>query len=53
LNFSLYNKAVADKESLSFVASGTAHEDCWIGNQRITTMAQESGDRPVRSAKSH
>jgi hypothetical protein len=38
LNFTLYNKAVADKESAAFVSSGTVHEDCWIGNQRMTAM---------------
>lgn len=53
LNFSLYNKAVADKESTSFVGSGTVNEDCWIGNQRTTAMAKASGDRHTRLAESH
>ena len=48
LNFSLYNKAVADKESPSFVGSGTVNEDCWIGNQRMTAMADKAGHQHAR-----
>lgn len=40
LNFTLYNKAVAGKESAVFVTSGTVNEDCWIGSQRMTAMAK-------------
>ena len=45
LNFSLYNKAVADKESPSFVSVGTVNEDCWVGNQRMTAMASKEGNQ--------
>jgi hypothetical protein len=38
LNFTLYNKAVAEKEAGAFTASGQVHEDCEIGSQRITAM---------------
>ena len=48
LNFSLYNKAVADKESPSFVGSGTVNEDCWVGNQRMTAMASKAGNQHAR-----
>ncbi|MEK7748251.1 MAG: hypothetical protein AAB300_04165 [Nitrospirota bacterium] len=36
LNFTLYNKEIAEKAA----ASGKAEEDCWIGSQRMTTMAR-------------
>ena len=40
LNFTLYNKEVADKESPAFATSGKVIEDCWVGSQRITAMAK-------------
>jgi hypothetical protein len=41
LNFTLYNKEVADKESSAFATSGKVNnEDCWVGSQRITAMAK-------------
>ena len=40
LNFTLYNKDVADKESPAFATSGKVNEDCWVGSQRITVMAK-------------
>jgi hypothetical protein len=40
LNFTLYNKAVADQETPAFVSSGTTKEDCWVGSQRLTAMAK-------------
>jgi hypothetical protein len=45
LNFSLYNKAVADKESPAFAGSGSVKEDCWVGNQRMTAMANKPGNQ--------
>lgn len=48
LNFTLYNKAVADKKSSSFVGSGTVNEDCWIGNQRMTAMPNKAGTQHAR-----
>jgi len=48
LNFSLYNQEVADKESPSFVGSGTINEDCWVGNQRTTAMASKAGNQHAR-----
>ena len=48
LNFSLYNREVADKESPSFVSSGTINEDCWVGNQRTTAMASKAGNQHAR-----
>lgn len=38
LNFTLYNKDVAEKEGPAFVASGMVDEDCWIGPQRLAAM---------------
>jgi hypothetical protein len=40
LNFTLYNKDVADRDSPGFAASGKVNEDCWVGSQRITAMAK-------------
>lgn len=48
LNFTLYNKAVADKESASFAGSGSVNEDCWIGNQRMTAMVNKAGTQQAR-----
>lgn len=33
LNFTLYNKAVADKDGAAFVQTGQVKEDCWPGTQ--------------------
>jgi len=38
LNFTLYNRAVAEKEGGAFTASGQVQEDCEIGSQRMTAM---------------
>jgi hypothetical protein len=38
LNFTLYNRAVAEKEEAAFTASGEVQEDCEIGSQRMTAM---------------
>ncbi|HEX2056631.1 MAG TPA: hypothetical protein VHF07_09055 [Nitrospiraceae bacterium] len=35
LNFTLYNKEVAEKEVGPFQAGGTVQEDCWVGQQRM------------------
>lgn len=40
LNFALYSPEVAEKDSRTFQATGTIHEDCWIGQQRVTAMAK-------------
>ena len=48
LNFTLYNKAVADKESPTFVSSGSMTEDCWVGNQRMTAMANKPSSQHAR-----
>jgi hypothetical protein len=33
LNFTLYNKAVADRDTDAFLKSGQVKEDCWTGTQ--------------------
>jgi hypothetical protein len=38
LNFTLYKRAVAEKEEAAFTASGEVQEDCEIGSQRMTAM---------------
>jgi hypothetical protein len=53
LNFTLYNKAVADKESPAFVSSGSIQEDCWLGNQRMTAMAKKPGNQHARLMEKH
>ncbi|HJU06633.1 MAG TPA: hypothetical protein VJ692_15905 [Nitrospiraceae bacterium] len=40
LNFTLYNKDIADKETDAFNSSGTVNEDCWVGPQRMTAKAK-------------
>lgn len=42
LNFTLYNKAVADQERSEFLKAGNQREDCWLGTQRITTAALDT-----------
>jgi hypothetical protein len=53
LNFTLYNKAVADKESPAFISSGSVNEDCWVGNQRIPAMANKPNNQQARLAETH
>ncbi|MGC4099165.1 MAG: hypothetical protein QM706_18795 [Nitrospira sp.] len=48
LNFTLYNKAVADTESSTFANTGSTKEDCWVGNQRMTAMANTPGTQRTR-----
>ena len=48
LNFTLYNKAVADTESSTFANAGSTKEDCWVGNQRMTAMANTPGTQQTR-----
>ena len=33
LNFTLYNKALAEKDGPAFVQTGQVKEDCWVGTQ--------------------
>ena len=33
LNFTLYNKAIAEKDGPAFVQAGQVKEDCWVGTQ--------------------
>lgn len=40
LNFTLYNKEIAQKAAGTFQASGKAEEDCWVGPQRLTASAK-------------
>ena len=40
LNFTLYNADVAQTDSRAFEATGKVHEDCWLGQQRMTAMAK-------------
>jgi hypothetical protein len=35
LNFTLYNKEIADAESAAFVNGNRAADDCWVGYQRM------------------
>ena len=40
LNFTLYNKAVAERDGPAFQKSGQVSEDCWSGTQpRRVAMA--------------
>ena len=48
LNFTLYNKTVAEKESQTFAGSGSVNEDCWVGNQRLTAMANKPSNQQAR-----
>jgi len=50
VNFTLYNKAVAERESPAFANSGSVAEDCWVGNQRMTAMAHKSTSQQARVA---
>lgn len=51
LNFTLYNKAVAEKDTPAFNSTGTTNEDCRIGNQRITAMASNPGNQHAQVAE--
>lgn len=48
LNFTLYNKAVAEKKSPAFASSGSVAEDCWVGNQRLTATANKPSTQQAR-----
>ena len=39
LNFTLYNKAIAERDGPAFAASGRATEDCWTGTQARAAIA--------------
>ncbi|THJ17489.1 MAG: hypothetical protein CAF42_003755 [Nitrospira sp. CG24B] len=53
LNFTLYNKAVAEKESPAFASSGSVAEDCWVGNQRLPAMAHKPSTQQARVVETH
>jgi hypothetical protein len=53
LNFTLYNKAVAEKESPAFASSGSVAEDCWVGNQRLPAMTNKPSTQQARVAETH
>ena len=53
LNFTLYNKAVAEKESPAFVSSGSVAEDCWVGNQRLFAMTNKPSTQQAQVAETH
>ena len=38
LNFTLYNKQVAERDGPQFLKTGQASEDCWTGTQRRATV---------------
>ena len=33
LNFTLYNKAIAERDGETFLKTGQVNEDCWSGTQ--------------------
>jgi hypothetical protein len=39
LNFTLYNKEVADRDGAAFVKTGRVNEDCWPGTQKRAVAA--------------
>ena len=39
LNFTLYNKAVAERDGGAFMKTGQVNEDCWTGTQQRVTQA--------------
>ncbi len=53
LNFVLENKAVSEKDTPAFVSSGSVKEDCWVGSQRLATMANKPGTQQARVAETH
>jgi hypothetical protein len=40
LNFTLYNKTIADAESSNFLKGTKTADDCWVGYQRMAAAAQ-------------
>ena len=40
LNFTLYNKAVADEGSPAFLNNAKTAEDCWVGYQRLAASSE-------------
>ena len=38
LNFTLYNKAIADRDGEGFMKTGQVQEDCWPGTQRRAAL---------------
>ncbi|NOU10207.1 MAG: hypothetical protein HOO98_09350, partial [Nitrospira sp.] len=53
LNFTLYNKTVAEKESQAFASSGSVAEDCWVGNQRLPAMTNKPSTQQAQVAETH
>ena len=41
LNFTLYNKEIADRDGGSFTKGGQVNEDCWPGTQQRTVTASK------------
>lgn len=41
LNFTLYNKEIAEREGAEFAKSGHVKEDCWTGTQQRVAAAQK------------
>ena len=39
LNFTLYNKSVAERDGDAYVKTGRVNEDCWTGTQQRVTQA--------------
>jgi len=39
LNFTLYNREIAERESDGFAKTGTSAEDCWVGTQAHRTAS--------------
>ncbi len=39
LNFTLYNKQIADRDGVAFLATGEVKEDCWTGTQNRKVAA--------------
>jgi hypothetical protein len=39
LNFTLNNKAIAERDGPAFAASGRVTEDCWAGTQARAALA--------------
>ncbi len=35
LNFTLYNKEIAERQGDQFLKTGQVNEDCWVGSQRL------------------
>jgi hypothetical protein len=40
LNFTLYNKQVAERDGEAFVKTGRVQEDCWVGTQQRTVASK-------------